>query len=75
MMAQQLMLDWWLCDFKGIRTSIAIYFFNFPGGGVRNPCPPPFGSAHVTINIKELGKMKVIFLTHQFFSLQPVFFM
>ena len=43
------MLAWQLCDFQGIRTSIAkkpYIFVIFSGGGVWTPCPPS-GSAYV----------------------------
>ena len=47
-MAQQWMLDWELCDFKGIRTSIAkkpYIFVIFQGGGGAE-VQTPSGSAH-----------------------------
>ena len=38
MMAQYWMLDWYLCDFKGIRGTL--YFCNFPGGRGPDPLDP-----------------------------------
>ena len=44
MLAQHRMLAWYLCDFQGIRTSIAkkpYIFVIFQGGWLSEPpCPP-----------------------------------
>ena len=56
MVAQHWMLDWKICDFNGIRTSIAkllrnpIFFCNFPGGGGPDPLSPS-RSAHTGYRI------------------------
>ena len=47
MLARHVMLAWYMFSFEifyGIWTSIdkkKLYFCDFPGGGVRTPCPPP----------------------------------
>ena len=58
MMANHWMLECKLCEFKGIRTSIAInsYIFVIFEGRVRTPCPPPPLDPHIALQTKVISR-------------------